>query len=381
MIYLDNNATTPVDPEVSDAVLSSLKRDFGNPSSTHSIGQRARDVIEKSRMLISELIGCKPAEIYFTSGGTESNNLAIIGTAERHKRGHIITSVIEHPSVLNPCRYLESRGFQVTYLPVDSAGMVIIDELKKSIKKDTILITIMHANNETGVLQSVEEIGAIAGERGIPFHIDAAQSTGKMPVNVSQVKADMMTIVSHKFYGPKGIGALYLRDGLELSPIMFGAGHERGLRPGTENVPGIVGLGKACELAKMNIRNRVAHATKLCEMLFRGLTEKIDGIRLNGHETMRLPNTLNICIHGIDSTDLLEGIKDKVAASSGSACHAGQRKPSHVLKAMGLSDVDAMSSLRLSVGKDNTEEEIKEAVEIIADMVKILNPNPALNSQ
>lgn len=374
MIYLDNNATTPVDPEVSDAILSSLKRDFGNPSSTHSIGQRARDVIEKSRMLISELIGCKSAEIYFTSGGTESNNLAIIGTAERHKRGHIITSVIEHPSVLNPCRYLESRGFQVTYLPVDSAGMVIIDEFKKSIKKDTILITIMHANNETGVLQSVEEIGAIAGERGIPFHIDAAQSTGKMPVNVSQVKADMMTIVSHKFYGPKGIGALYLRDGLELSPILFGAGHERGLRPGTENVPGIVGLGKACELAKMNIRNRVAHATKLCEMLFRGLTEKIDGIRLNGHETLRLPNTLNICIHGIDSTDLLESIKDKVAASSGSACHAGQRKPSSVLKAMGLSDVDARSSLRLSVGKDNTEEEIKEAVEIIADTVKILNP-------
>ncbi len=375
MIYLDNNATTPVDPEVSDAILSSLKRDFGNPSSTHSIGQRARDVIEKSRMLISELIGCKSAEIYFTSGGTESNNLAIIGIAERPKRGHIITSVIEHPSVLNPCRYLESRGFQVTYLPVDSAGMVVIDEFKKSIKKDTILITIMHANNETGVLQSVGEIGAIAGERGIPFHIDAAQSTGKMPVNVSQVKADMMTIVSHKFYGPKGIGALYLRDGLELSPILFGAGHERGLRPGTENVHGIVGLGKACELAKMNIRNRVAHATKLCEMLFRGLTEKIDGIRLNGHETLRLPNTLNICIHGIDSTDLLESIKDKVAASSGSACHAGQRKPSPVLKAMGLSDVDAMSSLRLSVGKDNTEEEIKEAVEIIAAMVKILNLN------
>ncbi|GAB4405910.1 MAG: cysteine desulfurase family protein [Thermodesulfovibrionales bacterium] len=370
MIYLDNNASTPVDPEVVDAIYSTLKTNFGNPSSSHDMGLRARASVEKAREQVAELIGSLPEDISFTSGGTESNNLAIIGTAQRHGKGHIITSVIEHPSVMNPCRYLEGRGFDVTYVNVDRYGRVIIEDIERAIRKETILITVMHANNETGVLQPVEEIGVIARERGITFHTDAAQTLGKIPVNIRTLNVDMMTIASHKFYGPKGIGALYIRKGLDVVPILYGAGHEKGLRPGTENVPGIVGMGRACELARIYVKDRVSHAKKLTNMLYSSLKEKIEGIRLNGHETMRLPNTLNIHIPGVDSSELLERIKDRVAASSGSACHAGQRKPSSVLTAMGLSDTDALSSIRLSTGKDNTEGEIREAVEVIVKAVQ-----------
>jgi len=366
MIYLDNNASTPVDPEVVDTICTALRTDFGNPSSPHPIGLRARASVEKAREQVAGLIGSLAEEIFFTSGGTESNNLAIIGMAQRAGRGHIITSVIEHPSVINTCRQLEGRGFDVTYVNADSSGRVIIEDIKRAIKKETILITVMHANNETGVIQPVEEIGLIAREKGITFHTDAAQSIGKIPVNVSSLNVDMMSIASHKFYGPKGIGALYIRKGLDIAPILYGAGHEKGLRPGTENVPGIAGIGKASELSCNYIKDRVAHTKRLTDLLYRGLRERIEGLRLNGHETMRLPNTLNICIPGVDAAYLLERIKNKVAASSGSACHAGRRDPSPVLKAMGLSDADALSSIRLSTGKDNTEGEIREAVEIIA---------------
>ncbi|HWR58287.1 MAG TPA: cysteine desulfurase family protein [Thermodesulfovibrionales bacterium] len=372
MIYLDNNASTPVDFEVAHFTYSALKGVFGNPSSSHEFGSRSKSTIDKARSEVAALIGVSSEEIIFTSGGTESNNLAIIGLADRKKKGHIISSVIEHPSVLNPCRHLEGRGFDCSYLGVGTDGRVTVEDIRRAIRKDTVLITIMHANNETGVLQPLEEIGKLAREREIIFHADAAQTIGKIPVNAQQLNVDMLTIVSHKFYGPKGIGALYIRKGIEVSPILFGAGHENGLRPGTENVHGIAGLGKACEIAGFSIHKRASRVKRVTEMLLHALRSKIDGLRLNGHETHRLPNTLNVCIPGVDALILLDRIKDRVAASAGSACHAGHKKPSSVLTAMGLSDADAMSSIRLSTGKDTTEDEIKEAVEIIAKAVEEL---------
>ncbi len=369
MIYLDYNATTPVDPEVYDAVFSSLRRDFGNPSSGHHMGRKAREAVEQSRESVADLIGCGPAEIFFTSGGTESNNLAVLGIAMVHRKGHVITSSIEHPSVMNPCRHLESLGFEVTYAAVDGNGMVNPGAIKDSIRDDTVLITIMHSNNETGVIQPIEEIGAVAKEKGVAFHVDAAQSIGKMPLGSAVSFVDLLTVVSHKFYGPKGVGALFVRRGVALKPILFGAGHEKGLRPGTENVAGIVGLGKACQIAMRDIKLRVSHTTRLREMLLNGLKSAVPGVALNGHETKRLPNTLNLRIPGVTSNDLVEMIRDDVAISAGSACHAGKLLPSAVLKNMGLSDEEALSSVRLSTGKDNTEEEIKEAVRIIAAAV------------
>ena len=372
MIYLDHNASTPVDPEVADAVHSVLRLNYGNPSSGHRIGLIGKTAVEKARAEVAGCINASPEEICFTSGGTESNNLAILGTAFNKEKGHVITSAIEHPSVMNPCRYLERNGFEVSYVAVDREGRVAADEVRKAIKKETILITIMHANNETGVLQPVEEIGTIARERGISFHTDAAQSVGKVPVDVEKLKADLLTIVSHKFYGPKGVGALSVRKGIQLKPILFGAGHEKGLRPGTENVPGIVGLGKACEMTTLFLKERAGHMRKVTELLFIGLRERLQDVRINGHQVLRLPNTLNICIPGVDSTNLLEAIKDDVAATAGSACHSGQRTPSPVLVAMGVTEADALSSVRLSTGKDTTEEEIKAAVEIIAKAAQSL---------
>jgi cysteine desulfurase len=369
MIYLDNNATTPVDPEVYNAILSSLKRDFGNPSSNHDVGRRASEVLSVSREAVADLVGSRPGEIYFTSGGTESNNLSVIGTAHLRRNGHIITSVIEHPSIINPCRHLELQGFEVTYVPVDSDGIIRVDEIESAIKKSTFLISIMHSNNETGVIQPIEKIGKIAKENNTVFHVDAAQSIGKVHFKLDSLPIDMMTLVSHKFYGPKGIGALYVRKGVRLKPILFGAGHENGLRPGTENVPSIVGFAKACDIAKRDMDLRVGHTTSLRELLFEKLKLRIPDIKLNGHVSKRLPNTLNICIPGVNSHDLVEHIKDRVAASTGSACHSGRRIPSGILKSMGLTDKDAVSSIRLSAGKDNTEEEILRAVEIIADAV------------
>jgi cysteine desulfurase len=378
MIYLDYNASTPVDPEVADAVLSAMRLTYGNPSSGHSIGQRGKITVENARAEVAACISASPDEIYFTSGGTESNNLAILGTAFNREKGHIITSVIEHPSVMNPCRHLEKLGFEVSYVGVASDGTVRVDELKKAIRKQTVLITIMHANNETGVLQPVEEIGAIARERGIVFHTDAAQSLGKVPVDVEKLKADLLTIVPHKFYGPKGVGALYVRKGVSLNPILFGAGHEKGLRPGTENVPGIAGLGKACRMTTLYLKERNAHMRKVTETLFLGLRERLPGsdLRINGHQTLRLPNTLNICIPGVDATALLDAIKNDLATTAGSACHAGHKTPSPVLVAMGMTKGDALSSIRLSTGKDTTEEEIKAAVEIIAKAVEELRKRP-----
>lgn len=372
MIYLDNNATTPVDPEVSDAIFSSLKRDFANPSSSHVSGRKARELVENCRNHVAEFLGAAPEEIFFTSGGTESNNLALLGTALFHGRGHIVTSVIEHPSVLNTCRHLQSLGFKVTYVPVDSDGIVDPDELRKSIEEHTVLISVMHANNETGVIQPVAEIQKVAKEGGVTFHSDAAQSVGKMHFDPVPPPADLMTIVAHKFYGPKGVGALYVRGGTNLNSILFGAGHERGLRPGTENVAGIVGLEKACLLTDRDIGLRVNHTGRLRDHFLELLMAEVPDLVLNGHKTLRLPNTLNVRIPGIYSDDLVEKIGDRVAVSTGSACHSDRRIPSPVLKHMGLSDEEALSSVRLSLGKDNTEEEIKEAVGVISAAVREL---------
>jgi cysteine desulfurase len=366
MIYLDYNATTPVDPEVYDAVFSSLRRDSGNPSSSHLAGRRAREVIEHSRGSVADLLGCAPEDILFTSGGTESNNLALLGTALAHGKGHIITSSVEHPSVLNTCRHLESLGFDVTYAPVGKDGVVVTDAVFAAMRSDTVLVSIMHSNNETGVLQPIEEIGDVARGRGIAFHVDAAQSIGKMSLGAAVSFVDLLTIVSHKFYGPKGVGALFVRKGVVLKPILFGAGHERGLRPGTENVPGIVGLGKACQIAMRDIKLRVSHTTRLTDLLLSGIKSSLPDVTLNGHETKRLPNTINLRIPGISSHELVEKIKDDVAISTGSACHAGRYAPSQVLRSMGLSDEEALSSVRLSTGKDNTEEEIRKATGVIS---------------
>jgi cysteine desulfurase len=366
MIYLDNNATTPVDPEVYDAVFSSLKRDYGNPSSSHLAGRKAREAVENGRRDVADFLGCSADEVYFTSGGTESNNLALIGSALFHKKGHIITSSIEHPSVSNTCRHLESLGFEVTYAAVDGDGVVDVEEIRRSLREDTFLISVMHANNETGVLQPIEEIGAVAKAHGTAFHTDAAQSVGKIQFSLTGSPIDFMTLAAHKFYGPKGVGALYVRTGARVLPLFFGAGHEKGLRPGTENVAGITGLGKACGIGKRDIKLRVAHTLRLRDLLLDNLRSLIPGITLNGHKTRRLPNTANVTISGISSYELVEKIKDRVAISTGSACHSGEQVPSRVLKNMGLPDEAALSSVRLSVGKDNTEEEIVNAAGIIA---------------
>lgn len=365
MIYLDHNATTPVDPAVCEAMYECLKTIYGNPSSSHLPGKRAREAVESSRARVADFLGCSPEEVYFTSGGTESNNLAIMGTARKHGRGHIITSRIEHPSVLNPVRHLESSGFEVTRVGVDGDGRALVEEIERALRKDTVLITIMHSNNETGVLQPVQEISALARARGIPFHTDAAQSVGKVPVHAPDF--DMLTVAPHKFCGPKGAGALYIRKSMEPLPILFGAGHEGGMRPGTENVPGIVGTAVACGLSKAGLDARASRLAGLKRLLLEELERALPGLRVNGHQALCLPGTLNVSIPGVDAVELTWALRDKVAVSSGSACHAGQRSPSQVLKAMGLTDEEAMSALRLSLGKDNTEDEVRDAARLISE--------------
>jgi len=364
-VYLDNNATTPVDPEVINIMAKCLKEYYGNPSSSHNKGLAARRIIDIARKNVADLIGANPEEIIFTSGGTEANNMAIIGTALRFKSGHIISSCIEHPSVANPLKYLKSLNFKVTYLPVDRHGIVSPDDFKRHITKKTRLITIMHSNNETGSIQPISEIGKIARENGIVFHSDAAQSIGKVPVNVKRLKTDLLTIVSHKFYGPKGIGALYKKEGIEITPILFGASHEKGLRPGTENLPSIAALGKSCELAKNDMKHRVSSLKALTRFFYDELKRQIPEIKLNGHMTKRLPNTLNLSFPNVQGSLLLDRLKNEIEASTGSACHEGKHTPSSVLKAMGLSNNDTFSAVRLSLGKNTSERQIKKAIKAI----------------
>ncbi len=371
-IYLDYNATTPHDPEVISAMLPYLYEHFGNPSSSYKYGRIARDAIENARQEVANLLNCLPKEIVFTSGGTESNNYALIGTAFANKDygNHIITSTIEHPAILNVCKFLQECGFEISYIPVDRFGLVDISILKKTIKDKTILISIMHANNEIGTIEPIEEISNIAKEKGIIVHTDAAQSVGKIPVHVKALGIDLLSIAGHKLYAPKGVGALYIKESISLSKVMHGAGQENGLRAGTENVLGIVGLGKACEIVKRDLDKNRLHQKKMADMLYLGLKERIGDIRLNGHPDMRLPNTLSIGFKGIAANDLISKIQDRIAVSAGAACHSGCDKISHVLEAIDAPLEWARGTIRFSTGKFTKEEEIIQAIEIVAQAVR-----------
>jgi len=373
-IYLDYNATTPLHPEVLEAMLPWFEGRFGNPSSSHSLGAEAKRGVMRAREQVANLLGCHPDEIVFTSGGSESNNLAIRGVAFSYaeKGRHIITSQVEHPAVMNVCKYLEEKGFKVTYLPVDGYGMVDPASVERALTSDTILITIMHAQNEVGTIQPIQEIGEIAQRKGILLHTDAAQSVGKIPTKVADLKVDLLSIAGHKFYGPKGIGALYIRRGVKLEPLIWGAEQEGGLRAGTENVPLMVGLGQACEIAARDLKGNMAHLRRLRDLLWQGLSHSMPDLKLNGHPQKRLPNTLSVSFPGVDAQTLLSGL-DQVAASAGSACHTDVAEPSAVLVAMKVPTDLALGTVRFSVGRDNTTEEIEKAIAHILQVYRGLS--------
>jgi cysteine desulfurase len=362
-IYLDYNATTPIDPEVAEAMRPYLFEHFGNPSSSHWYGIQTKKAVEEARHQVADLLHCNPEEVVFTSGGSESNNYAIKGNAfaNREKGNHIITSAIEHPAVLEVCKYLAEKGFQITYLPVDEFCLVNPQELQKTVTPQTILITIMHANNEVGTIQPIAEIAEIAKEHGIVFHTDAAQSVGKIPTRVDELDVDLLTIAGHKLYAPKGIGALYVRGGIRLEKLIHGADHEQDLRAGTENVLQIVGLGKACEIAKRDLEKNMVHMQKMRDLLYQGLRHELDEIKLNGDPERRLPNTLSVSFKDLEANTLLAGI-ESVAASAGAACHSDSVKISSVLEAMQVPREYAMGTIRFSTGKMTTAEEVELAV-------------------
>ncbi len=368
-IYLDYNATTPIDPHIKDAMIPYMGEYFGNPSTTHAYGLPVKEAVEGARQQVASLIGAAPEEIIFTSGGSESDNHAIVGTslANSHKGKHIITMRIEHPAVINTCRYLEERmGFQVTYVHVDKYGLVDPEDIRHAITGDTILITIMHANNEVGTIEPIAEIGEVAREHGIIFHTDAAQSCGKIRVDVNELQVDLLTIAGHKLYAPKGIGVLFIRRGIQIDSLIHGATQEKKRRAGTENVPYIVGLGKACEIAGQTLLEYETKVKGLRNRLHEDIVDGLgaDKVHLNGHQERRLPNTLNISIQGIVGDELLIRIPE-IAASTGAACHAGSTEPSSVLLEMGLNRELALGALRLTLGRWSTAEEIDMAAEMI----------------
>lgn len=369
-IYLDYNATTPVDPLVVDELLPYLHERFGNPSSSHEYGQQAKEAVETARARLAILLGAETSEIVFTSGGTEANNQALIATARAHAhRGkHIITTEIEHPAVITPLLRLEEQGFSVTILPVDTYGQLDPAAVERAITDETILISIMHANNEVGTLQPLAEIGSIARNHGIVFHTDAAQSVGKIPTRVDEMQVDLLTVAGHKFYAPKGVGALYVRKGTAIEPYLLGAGHESGRRAGTENVPYIVALGKAAELAQQRIIVGNSETVELRDHLLSRLHELIDGVELNGHPSERLPNTVNVSFAGLVGAELLNHIPE-IAASTGAACHDGKSVLSGVLSAMGLSRERNLGAVRFSIGQWTTRDEINQATKLVADYV------------
>lgn len=369
-IYLDYNATTPVDPAVADAMEPFLRGFFGNPSSSHYYGLQARQAVETARKQVAGLIGADPDEIVFTSGGTESNNMAIIGAAraQRHRGTHILTTAIEHPAVMEVCSHLEKEGFRITRAPVNSYGMVDPEEIRNLVQPDTILISVMHANNEVGTIQPIAEIGQIARERGILLHCDAAQSCGKIRVDVNELNVDLLSVAGHKLYAPKGIGALYIRRGTRLEKIAYGADHEQNRRPGTENVLEIVGLGKACELAMENLTDHAGHLKSMRDLLQSLILEGVPQAVVHGPAEKRLPNTLSIGFPDFEASTIL-GALNGLAASAGAACHAGQADVSGVMKAMRVARNVAMGTIRLSTGRFTTEEEVRRASKMIVDYV------------
>jgi cysteine desulfurase len=374
-IYLDYNATTPHDPEVIAAKRPFLEEEFGNPSSSHWYGRRPHKAVMEARRQVAALLSCQSEEIIFTSGGTESNNQALKGVAEayRDKGNHIITSQIEHPAILEVCAWLEKNGIEVTYLPVDDQGLVSTATVTDAIRKNTVLITIMHANNEVGTIQPITEIARIAKNHGILLHIDAAQSIGKIPAEVDKLGVDLLSIAGHKVYAPKGVGALYVRKGVKLPNFMQGAGQESGLRPGTENVLEIVGLGKACEIAKRDLAGNMLHMQQMRDRLFDGIKKECARVRLNGHPDKRLPNTLSLSFRDLEANRILDKIGSRVAASAGAACHSDIVEVSQVLRAMEVPLEWAKGTLRLTTGRMTTEDDIDQAVRVICEAVNRLS--------
>lgn len=367
-VYLDHNASTPVDAEVLEAMLPFLTSEFGNASSLHTFGQKARAAVETAREQVAALLGARPQEIVFTSGGTESDNHAIFGIVEgvSAREKHIVTTAIEHEAVLNTCQALEARGVKVTYLPVNAQGLVDIKLLKLAVRPETVLISVMHANNEVGTVQPLEEIGRIACEADVYYHTDAVQSAGKLPIDVNALQVDLLSISGHKLYGPKGIGALYIRGGIRLPQLLYGGRHQRGFRPGTENVPGIVGLGAAAELARKSLAADAARVSALRDRLEEGLLERVPDARVNAARAPRSPNTTNIVFPGIEGEALVIALDLKsLACSTGAACSSGAVEPSHVLTAIGLPPEDARAALRFSLGRHTTGDEIDSALQVV----------------
>jgi cysteine desulfurase len=389
-VYLDYNATTPVQPEVLDAMLPYFSGEFGNAASIHTFGQKAHAAVETAREQVAALIGARPQEIIFTSGGTESDNHAIFGIvaassgaekkvassgAEKHEpadghQQHVITSAIEHEAVLNACQALEQRGGHVTYLPVDREGQIDLNDLRRAIRPETVLITIMHANNELGTVQPLEEIGRIATQADVTFHTDAVQSAGKIPIDVNKFRLDLLSLSGHKLYAPKGIGALYVRGGTRLRQLLYGGHHQRGFRPGTENVAGIVGLGKAAEIARKSLFEDAHRVSVLRDKLQQALLDRVPHSRVNAAEAPRTPNTTNLVFPGVEGEALLIALDLKgLACSTGAACSSGAVEPSHVLTAIGLPPEEARASLRFSLGRHTTDSDIKFALRVVPDAV------------
>ena len=397
-IYLDHNATTPVEPEVLDAMLPYLSAEYGNAASIHTFGQKARAAVEQARESVAALLGARPQEIVFTSGGTESDNHAIFGVvaaasgAQKNaaasgakeesaagREKHVITTAIEHEAVLNACQALEKQGVAVTFLPVDRNGRVNPEPVRRSIRPETVLITVMHANNELGTVQPLEEIGRIAKETDVYFHTDAVQSAGKLPINVNAMQVDLLSISGHKLYAPQGIGALYVRSGTRLRQFLYGGHHQRGFRPGTENVPGIVGLGKAADLARRSLEKDARRISDLRDDLERGLLARVPDARLNGSDAPRTPNTTNITFAGVEGEALVIALDLRgLACSTGAACSSGAVEPSHVLTAIGLPPEEARASLRFSLGRHTTRADIDFALDVVpAAVTQLRELSPA----
>jgi cysteine desulfurase len=373
LIYLDNAASTPVHEKAVEEMIPYFTEQYGNPSSIHRYGRLANTAIQNARKRIASLINADPKEIFITSGGTESNNTALYGIAHKNKGRHIITSSIEHDAILEPCKRLESKRFQVTYLPVDRYGLVDIEALKKEISQETCLVSIMFANNEVGTIQPIKEMVEIAHEKNVPFHTDAVQAVGKTPIDVKELGVDLMSISSHKINGPKGVGALYIKSGVKLDPLILGGGQENGFRSGTENVASIVGFGKACHLAKDNMKQNLEHFQKLGNRLCSQIIKEIPYVTINGHPEKRIPNNTHFTFLGINGEDLIIKLDENgIAASTGSACSVRVQKASHVLKAMGFSHEQITGSLRLTIGISNTEEEIDITVNALKKIVSEL---------
>ncbi len=374
-VYLDHSATTPVRPKVVEAMLPYLTEKFGNASSIHGFGREAKVALEESREKVAQVLGATPSEIYFTSGGTESDNLAIKGVAyaNRNKGRHVITSQIEHHAVLESCKFLEKEGFEVTYLPVDSFGLVDPEDLRKAMREDTVLVSIMHANNEVGTIQPIEELSQATREKGIYFHTDAVQSLGKMPIDVRKLSLDLISMSGHKIYGPKGVGAIYIRKGTRITPWAHGGHHERSRRAGTENVPGIVGFTRALELLSAEMQDHSKHTGDLAEALYQKLVDAVPDVVMHGHSKKRIPNILSLSFKGVEGESVILSLDLKgVAVASGSACTSGTLEPSHVLSAMKVPADVAQGAIRFSFGRDNTTDDVDYVAGLLPEIIQRL---------